>query len=120
MMEIGPFVVSRGAMVPYNVDFRTPQIANEAMDGAIVVTEKPYNKTRFIRAVIKVPFAEGLQISTFLSSGVRFKAIPFIIKDGFGQTWNVRFWDKRVREKHLAGGPVLLDLLFRVEVDQEL
>jgi hypothetical protein len=117
-MTIGPYTVTRGAMVPFTFEATSPQIAVETEDLEVVVAEKTANSVEYIRAVIKEPIDNGMNISNYLKYGVRFKAIPFTVQDDYGTTWLVRFWDRRVKRRHLGGDLVELDLLFRIEVTQ--
>ena len=114
-LTIGPYVVTKGALLPYEERGETGQTADIDGDGGVVVHEQPFD-TEYIRAVIKCSVDEARAIGGYLRNGVRYRAIPFTLVDGFGTSCLVRFWDKRVRRKNLGGDRVSLDLLFRIEV----
>lgn len=114
-LKIGPYLVTKGALLPYEERGETDQDVDITSDGGVVVHERPFD-TEYIRAVIKCQLDEARVISGYLRNGVRYRAIPFTIVDGFGTSRLVRFWDRRVRSRHLGANRVELDLLFRQEV----
>ena len=114
-MQIGPFTVSRGTMIPYVEDDRTSQVRKVAGDGSITVVEQGFASELFFRAKIKVPRDEGTKIRDFLlAKGYASETFTYI--DGFGTSFTVRFWDRRVRRRNIGGSLVELDLLFRQEI----
>lgn len=114
-LKIGPYELEKGALVPYEEKGVTDQESDTDGDGGIVVHERPWD-VKFIRAVCRCTTDEARVIEGYLRHGVRYKAIPFEIVDGFGTTRLVRFWDDKVIKKHLGNDRVELDLLFREEV----
>lgn len=114
-MEIGPFTITRGTMIPYIEDERTSQVRKVAGDGSVTVVEQEFGEEQFFRAKIKVPRTEALQIRDYLKAK-RFAGETFTYKDGFGVSFTVRFWDRRVRRRNVAGGLTEMDLLFREEL----
>lgn len=113
--RIGPYTLEKGALLPYEERSSTEQGHSVDGDGGVIVHEYPYDEF-YIRAVVKCSVTEANTIEGYLRNGVRYKAIPFQIEDGFGTTRLVRFWDDRVIKKHLGADRVELDLLFREEV----
>lgn len=114
-MQIGPYVISRGTMVPYGEDDTTSQTRKVAGDGSVTVVDQAFGEESFFRAKIKIPQAEAKTIRNYLLA-VGFARDTFSMIDGFGVTHTVRFWDKRVRRRNIAGGLVEMDLLFREEI----
>jgi len=113
--QIGPYVIERGALIPYNDEATSDQVKQIDGNGGVVVTEATFTE-RFIRAVIKVSKAQADYLDGFLTNGVRFAGEYFTLVDGFGVSRNVRFWDRKVNRKSIASGIVQMDLLFREEV----
>jgi len=113
--KIGPYTISRGALTPYTEDEESDQIRQKDGDGGVVVTGVPY-KDSYFRALIRVQRNEAIAIGGYLANNCKFAALPLTLVDGNGITRLVRFWDKRIRKKYLAGGMVEMDLLFRAEV----
>ena len=115
-LKIGPFTVSRGALIPYNETFETDQTKMKDGDGGAVVVSRPYVNT-MIRVTIKVPRDEARMIANYLAHNVKFAGLPLTLVDGLGTTRTVRFWDDKVNKKYLAGGSLVqMNLLFREEV----
>jgi hypothetical protein len=114
-MQIGPYTITRGTMVPYQVDDETRQVKLEAEDGSVTVTEPAFNSVRFMRPKIKVPQAEAVEIANFLLA-VGYARDTFTYVDGFGTSHTVRYWDKKIRQRNIAGGLVEMDILLRREV----
>ena len=115
-MIIGPFTVSRGSIVPYTIEHRTPQKVRIAGDGSVTVVERAYTNARFFRVKIRVDKDEASSIASFLVSGVGYRRQTFSFTDGYGDVFTVRYWDDTVRERAVVSGVVELDLLFRREV----
>ena len=113
-LTIGPYVIEKGALLPYDEYTDTDQTSDKDGDGGIVVHRVPYRE-KFIRAVCKCSVDEARALEGFLTDGMQYKAITFVLVDGLGSERLVRFWDDRVRRKHLGGNRVELDLLFREE-----
>ena len=114
-MEIGPFTISRGTMIPYVAEFRTDQVRKKAADGSVTVVEQAFTeREEFFRAKVKIPRAEGEDLANFLDAK-GFARDTFTYKDGFGVSFTVRFWDRRIRKRYITGGLMELDLLFRKE-----
>lgn len=114
-MQIGPHTVTRGTMVPYRLEARTSQLRKVAADGSVTVIDQLFNRELYIRAKIKVPNAEADTIAGFLEA-VGFARDTFSLEDAFAVVRTVRFWDRRIRRNHIAGGLTEMDLLFRQEV----
>lgn len=114
-LKIGPYELVKGALLPYDERGVTRQGYDVDGDGGVVVHDYPYDEF-FIRAVVKCSVQEAATLEGYLRHGVRYRAVPLEIRDGFGTTRLVRFWDNEVHRKHLGADRVELDLLFRVEV----
>ena len=114
-MQIGPYPVTRGAILPYSAKGSTKQKTSIDGDGGVVAHEVPFGEI-FFRAVIHCSHEEGRVIAGYLRNGVRYSAVPFTFVDGFGTSRLVRFWDNDVNENYISGTEVELDLLFREEV----
>jgi hypothetical protein len=115
-MKIGPFTLSRGQLLPARYEGTTPQGRIIAADGSPVIVEHPYAKEEFLRVKVKLPKIEADTIAGYLEDGVGFARETTTIEDGYGKTFVVRYWDKRVRRTVVASNVVELDLLFRKEV----
>lgn len=81
----------------------------------MTVIDQLFDSEQFFRVKIKVPKAEADNIRRFLLA-LGFSRDATTIEDGFGTVFNVRFWDKRIREKHVAAALTEMDLLFREEI----
>ena len=114
-LTIGPYTMAKGALLPYEERDTTRQRFDITGDGGVVTHDVGY-KEEFVRAIIKCPRDEGRAIAGFLTNGVRFRAMPFILVDGFGRSLTVRFWDKKLYKKYVQGAQVQMDLMFRIEV----
>lgn len=113
--KIGPHVVSRGALIPYEDKWRGGQMVQEDGNGGVIVSGKNYN-VRFFRAVIRIPRDEALRIGGYLANNVKLTGTIITLVDGFGTTRSVRFWDNEVSMLSIASDLVEMDLLFREEV----
>jgi len=116
-VQIGPITVSRGTLTPYVQESRTAQTRKIAGDGSVVVTDQPFAFEEFFRARIKVDRDEARVIKSFLEgAGAGFARNTFVLVDGFGVSYTVRFWDRRVRLTYIKADLVQMDLLFRREI----
>jgi hypothetical protein len=113
-MEIGPFVLTNGSLIPYDEEGRSRQNVIEAEDGSIYVQDR--TAAKFIRARIKLNRTEANAVAGYLENGVRYAADAFTLKDDFNVQWNVRLWGGKVRRRSIASNVVEMDLMFRVEV----
>lgn len=115
-MQIGPFTLSRGQIVPATTDYKTPQKTVLAYDGSVTVIDYGFPDEEFIRAKVRLPEDEADKIISFLRNGMGYARTAFSIVDGYGDTHVVRFWDRKIRKRVIASNVVELDLLFRKEV----
>lgn len=113
-MTIGPYVISRGNLLPYDENLATKQHRAEADDGAVGVIDDWDVQT--FRVKITVPRAEALNIRGYLRTGVRYAAIPFTLVDDFGTSWLVRLWDRNIKMRTKATNLVEMVMVFREEV----
>ena len=114
-MTIGPYVVSRGNLVPYDETVNTRQHRNEADDGTVGIIDD--FDVQMFKVKIRVPRAEALNIRGYLRTGVKFAAIPFTLVDDYGSSWQVRFWDRKVLMRTTRGNSLVeMVMTFREEV----
>lgn len=115
-LKIGPYTVTRGALLPYSMSGVTTQSVDEALDGSVVVVDAPY-VARIFEATIQVPVNEAEDILGFIVNGARFSAVPFVVVDGYGTARLVRWWGGReIEQRLIASGIVEMTLKFREEV----
>lgn len=114
-MKIGPYTITRGSLTPYVAEGRTSQVTKVAGDGSVTVIEQLHDAEEFMRAKIRVPKAEAETIKAFLEA-LGFARDTTTIEDGFGTVFTVRFWDRRVRIRHVGNELGEMDLLFREEI----
>ena len=115
-MKIGPFTLSRGTLLPYTEERKTSQSTRVAPDGSVTVVDQIYTRETFFRAKVRIPKDEADVIVGYLTDGVGFARDTFSLEDGFGVTFTVRFWDRRLRKKTISSNLIELDLLFREEI----
>ena len=116
-MKIGPFTVTRGSILPYEIWVTTPQSVKKASDGSVTVVEKPYTRELYLKVKIKVDKDEADQIESFITYGASFRRQTWTFQDGYGVDFTVRYWDDEIRKRVIrASNIVELSLLLRVEV----
>lgn len=113
-MIIGPYTVSRGTLVPYEMYSQSQQARIELMDGAVCVAEDV--DAQFMKATFRVPLEEAMNIQGYLRNSVRYSAEAFTITDDFGASWSVRYWDSKIGATVIGGSITEMVCLFRVEV----
>jgi hypothetical protein len=113
--KVGPYTLTRGAIIPFETEGQTDQVVNTDGDGGVIVTEVPYSE-QFLKAVIRGTVEEMEAVKGFIETGVRFSAVPFNIVDDWNTTWFVRFWGTKVTKKLIAPGLCEMELLFRKEI----
>ena len=114
-LVIGPYTISRGAILPLEAESETDQIVNVDGDGGVVVTETTYHE-QFLKMNIRGTLEEMEAIKGFIENGVRFRAVPFNVTDEWNNTYYVRFWNKKASWKLVAPGICEMDLLLRKEI----
>ena len=112
---IGPYTITRGAIIPYETESQTDQSVNIDGDGGVVVTELPYSE-QFMKVQIRGTVEEMEAVKGFIETGVRFSAVPFNVIDDWNTTHYVRFWGNKVTKKLIAPGICEMELLFRKEI----
>jgi len=115
-ITIGPYTIQRGEILPMDRESQTDQSVEEAEDGAVYVVEKDFD-VMFLKASIKDSLNTVESLVYFLRNGVRYSAVPFFITDGFGRSWNVRYWGgKNIKWTMVGANLFSMSLVFRVEV----
>lgn len=114
-MKIGPYTVSRGAILPLTETTESEQTQTVMLDGSVAIFDDWDCELKKVR--IRVPRAEALNIRGFLRYGVRYAALPFEIQDDYGNTWWVRYWGgSKIDMETIVSNLVEMNLVFRVEV----
>jgi len=112
---IGPYTIARGEILPADRESTTPQEVVVAGDGSVHVSDSNYDE-HFIEMTLRDDITQLTNVVNYLRNGVRYRAIPFLVTDGFGTQYLVRYWDKKLRWKHPGAGLIELVLTLRVEV----
>ena len=115
-ITIGPYTITRGEILPMERESRTAQNVEESEDGSVYVVERDYDEM-FLKSRVKDSLSNIENLVYFLRNGVRYSAVPFFITDGFGRSWNVRYWGGRNIKWTMIGASLFeMNLVFRVEV----
>ena len=114
-MTIGPHEVDRGEILPASRDFVTAQRVVVDDGGGVHVAETNYDE-QFLKVTLKDTRTAIENVVYFIRNGVRYRAIAFYVIDGFGTSWQVRYWSGKLQPKIVAGNLWQIKLIFRVEV----
>lgn len=114
-MKLGPYTIL-GARYPYIEEHLTKQTYAEDGEGGVAVFESTWD-AQYFRVKFKVSGrGNANDIRGFLRNGIRYRAKTFTYVDDYGNTYLVRYWDKRVRMAQVAPGVYEFDVTMRREV----
>lgn len=113
-LQVGPYVLPRGGIVPYEETSTTRQTRLEAMNGAMHVIDAWDYELKKI--TVRDSREVCLNVKGFLKNACRYAAFPFTLVDGFGTSFRVRLWDRNIKVKTIAADVAELVFTVRVEV----
>lgn len=112
---IGPYEVTRGEILPYRIDAKSPQAAVTTRSGAVYVAERPFQE-QFFSVKLSDSRALLMEVFDFIRYGCRFRAVPFTYIDGRGTSWLVRYWGRNDIRINDEGVQATMTLVLRKEV----
>jgi len=114
-MMIGPYTITRGAVLPYEEEFSSDQVIQKDGNGDVIVSGNDYTDS-FLKVTISAEKELLDTIANFLKNNNRFAALPFTLVDGFGVTKLVRLWDNKFKKVYQGNNFGTIEIIVREEV----